>query len=75
MPGIFGCSACVLNVITGTDEMHRRLRGVVAELDPKALERTAADSRPAHWLVSGIVAHDLYHAGQIQLLKRLMTKS
>ena len=57
------------------DEMHRRLRGVVAELDPKALERTAADSRPAHWLVSGIVAHDLYHAGQIQLLKRLMTKS
>jgi hypothetical protein len=24
-----------------------------------------------YWLVRGIAAHDLYHAGQIQLLKRI----
>lgn len=54
------------------EECHRRLRATVAGLDSRALQRPAADSRPAHWLVSGIIAHDLYHAGQIQLLKRMM---
>jgi hypothetical protein len=53
-------------------ECHRRLRATVGALNARALARAAADSRPTHWLVSGIVAHDVYHAGQIQLLKRLM---
>jgi hypothetical protein len=26
-------------------------------------------------LLSGVAAHDLYHAGQIQLLKRLMPRA
>ena len=51
---------------------HRHLRATVANLDTRALRAPAADSRPAHWLVSGIIAHDLYHAGQIQLLKRMI---
>lgn len=54
------------------DDCHRALRETVASLSPKQLTRaiggwTVLDT------VSGIAAHDLYHAGQIQLLKRLRT--
>jgi len=49
---------------------HRSLRDAVARLTPGDLDRPAGNvSAPA--LVRGIAAHDLYHAGQIQLLKRL----
>jgi uncharacterized damage-inducible protein DinB len=56
------------------EDCHRVLRATIAGLNMTALNRPAADFRPAHWLVSGIVAHDLYHAGQIQLLKRMMAR-
>ena len=51
---------------------HRRLREAVEALDPEALARPMPKSpnSPA-FLVRGVAAHDLYHAGQIQLLKRL----
>jgi len=51
---------------------HDQLREVVAALDPRALHRKTAGSKytPAR-LVAGIAFHDVYHAGQIQLLKRL----
>jgi uncharacterized damage-inducible protein DinB len=49
---------------------HRRLCETVAALKPRDLDRTLG-SGTVQYLVSGIVAHDLYHAGQIQLLKRL----
>jgi len=54
------------------DREHQLLRGVIQRLDPAQLERRAWHSR---WKnkeeVYGIASHDLYHAGQIQLLKRL----
>jgi hypothetical protein len=51
---------------------HRRLREVVAALSPKALARKSPGSRHrVDTLVYGIAAHDVYHAGQIQLVKRL----
>lgn len=54
------------------DGEHRRLREVVARLSPKALQEKSAGSRHRiDTLVYGIAAHDVYHAGQIQLLKRL----
>ena len=53
------------------DDWHRRLRATVAALDPRRLQRTAGGSQTPLSLVSGIIAHDLYHAGQIQLLKRM----
>jgi uncharacterized damage-inducible protein DinB len=53
------------------DECHRSLRAVVAALSPAGLQRTVGGSLTAPSLVSGIIAHDLYHAGQIQLLKRM----
>ena len=47
-------------------DVHRRLRESIlslpaAKLDPKR-----------RWLIHGIAAHDLYHAGQIKLLRRLV---
>jgi hypothetical protein len=51
---------------------HRRLREAVARLSDRDLGRSAPGKRePIGRLVRGIAAHDLYHAGQIQLLKRL----
>jgi len=51
---------------------HGRLRAAVAALDPKRLDERPAGSKFLYRaLVSGAAAHDLYHAGQIQLLKRL----
>ena len=55
------------------DDCHRRLRETVASLDPKRLRRSVGGSTTALDLVTGIIAHDVYHAGQIQLLKRMRT--
>jgi hypothetical protein len=52
---------------------HTRLREAVARLADDDLPRPVAGGREsAGRLVRGVAAHDLYHAGQIQLLKRLM---
>jgi uncharacterized damage-inducible protein DinB len=51
---------------------HRRLRAVVAGLSDADLSRKATGSpRTQATLIYGVAAHDVYHAGQIQLLKRL----
>lgn len=53
-------------------EQHRRLREAVAGLRARDLVRRPAGSRHSvAGLVRGVASHDLYHAGQIQLLKRL----
>jgi hypothetical protein len=44
---------------------HRKLREMVANLPPDRLNKT-------HFhMIRGAAAHDLYHAGQIRLLRRL----
>jgi hypothetical protein len=54
------------------EEMHQTMRAAVAGLDPEALRHVPTGSTVGHGaLISGIAAHDVYHAGQIQLLKRL----
>jgi uncharacterized damage-inducible protein DinB len=51
---------------------HRSMRSAIAGLAPDMLYRRGAGSTVANdHLIRGIAAHDLYHAGQIQLLKRL----
>jgi len=51
---------------------HRDMRAVVAELPHQRLGDKPGGSKVSNaTLISGIAAHDLYHAGQIQLLKRL----
>jgi uncharacterized damage-inducible protein DinB len=57
------------------DQMHKAMRSSIDDLDDRALDRTTRGSTVSTFqLISGIAAHDLYHAGQIQLLKRLMRR-
>lgn len=57
-------------------DMHRLLRAAV-EAYPSARLSTRVPGSPFTYagLIRGIAAHDLYHAGQIQLLKRLSRSS
>jgi hypothetical protein len=53
-------------------ETHRALRDAVAGLRPADLAVTPPGSKVSNRdLIGGIAAHDVYHAGQIQVLKRL----
>ncbi len=55
-------------------ENHRQLLASVQELSSDQLNKPAAGGDTSILtLVTGIVAHDTYHAGQIQLLKKLMS--
>ena len=51
---------------------HRKLRAAIAAHPADALNKAIdAKRQTAAYSIRGIAAHDLYHAGQIQLLKRL----
>jgi uncharacterized damage-inducible protein DinB len=51
---------------------HARLRSAVARLSPSDLPKKAGGSRrTVATLVYGVASHDVYHTGQISLLKRL----
>jgi uncharacterized damage-inducible protein DinB len=55
------------------DEMHRSMCSAIGMLPSKDLDRKPTGSKVSNAsIISGIACHDVYHAGQIQLLKRLM---
>ncbi len=52
---------------------HRALREAVASLDDGELARPRpAQKQPRIRLAAGIAMHDVYHAGQIRLLRRMV---
>jgi hypothetical protein len=54
------------------DRTHRDLRAAVAATSARALAQRLPGSRVTRLrLITGIADHDVYHAGQIQLLKKL----
>jgi len=54
-------------------EQHAALREAIAAMDPGSLQEKTQGSKITNVrTIYGIAAHDLYHAGQIQLLKRLL---
>jgi len=57
------------------DAEHRTLREAIAAFPVDTLFELARDGKVTHlMLISGIASHDVYHAGQIQLLKRLQAQ-
>jgi uncharacterized damage-inducible protein DinB len=71
-PGVRPTAAAWKRDLALLDAMHAKLRAAVAALDARALDRRLAGGRwTLRETILGIAAHDLYHAGQIQLLKRL----
>jgi hypothetical protein len=56
------------------DAEHRALRAAVAGLPPSRLHEARSGSKFTDAaLIYGAACHDVYHAGQIQLLKRLQS--
>ena len=55
------------------DRMHAALRSALAGMSAQDLHSRDREKVTNLDLIAGIAAHDLYHAGQIQLLKRLAT--
>lgn len=54
---------------------QQRLREAVSSIEPENLDRPARGSKTvARRLIVGIAFHDVYHAGQIQLIKKLLRK-
>jgi len=58
--------------IARLDRIHEQLRAAVADLAPGDLTTCGKGRYTIADLVTGIAAHDLYHSGQIQLIKRLI---
>lgn len=56
------------------DSEHRALREVVASFPSDRLRLVAPGGKTRYvYVILGIAMHDVYHAGQIQLLKRLQS--
>ena len=52
---------------------HKRLRTAVTSLSNRRINQPLlSNGATAAYLIRGIAAHDLYHAGQIRMLRRLM---
>ena len=70
-PGLENDAAWRQDVALLTD-MHQRLRVAVGGLTAPELDRIPRGSRVStRSITAGAAMHDVYHAGQIQLLKRL----
>lgn len=55
------------------DECHRSMREAIASVPESKLNMKPVNSKYTNVaIIYGIANHDIYHAGQIQLLKRLM---
>jgi hypothetical protein len=58
------------------DAEHRLLRQAILEFPAERLFELAVGGKVTNlMIISGICSHDVYHAGQIQLLKRLQSQS
>ena len=54
------------------EEEHRLLRAAVEDADAALLDRCPAGKKYTNAdMILGVACHDVYHAGQIQFLKRL----
>jgi uncharacterized damage-inducible protein DinB len=55
------------------EESHRSLRESIKKIDDAKLEEIALGTEyTIYFLLHGVIQHDLYHAGQIALLKKAM---
>ena len=60
------------SLVTLLESEHRQLREAIAGFPAARLRELACGGRVTNLaIITGIAAHDIYHAGQIQLLKRL----
>jgi len=65
-------AAALRRDIAFLEQEHRLLRDAIRSFPAAGLARRRGGSWTPAQEIQGVVAHDLYHTGQIQLLKRLM---
>jgi len=54
---------------------NKALREAIRKIDDKQLEETAPGTNYSNYfMLHGVIQHDLYHAGQIALLKKTLVK-
>ena len=57
-------------------EGHRRLRAAIAATDESRLDEPILPGMPSVYAtLHGVIQHDLYHAGQIAILKRALSEA
>jgi uncharacterized damage-inducible protein DinB len=65
------CEAAWQIALGNLEAAHERLRGSIAMLDPERLdENLRGKPYTIYFLLHGVIQHNLYHAGQIALLKK-----
>lgn len=56
-------------------EGHRRLRAAIAKTDESRLDEPILPGMPSVYItLHGVIQHDLYHAGQIAILKKAVSE-
>ncbi len=59
------------NALAALEAGHKQLREAIQRLDDSQLEGLAAGQKySVYFLLHGVIQHDLYHAGQIAILKK-----
>jgi uncharacterized damage-inducible protein DinB len=59
------------DALTSMEESHLTLRAAIASLDDEGLTKPIVEGMSSvYGSLHGVIQHDLYHAGQIALLKR-----
>jgi hypothetical protein len=57
------------------EQTHQSMRAAIARLSASDLQKKPKSSKVTNLdLILGIASHDVYHAGQIQMLKRMATE-
>ena len=63
------------NDVNLLEQMHQSMIDTIAQLSTSDLRKKPRGSKVDNQaIISGIAMHDVYHAGQIQILKRLMKR-
>ena len=63
-------------LVPGAFWQHAALMAIIFGLDPFTLDNQVEGSKDtARRMVTGVAAHDIYHAGQVSLLKRMANRS
>jgi uncharacterized damage-inducible protein DinB len=62
------------DILIGLREGHQRLSDAIASVDEARLNEPILEGMPSIYVtLHGVVQHDLYHAGQIAILKKAST--
>ena len=71
-PAVRDCSEAAWKLaLADLEATHAKLRGAVASLDAARLnEKVPGEAYSIYFMLHGVVQHNLYHAGQIAILRK-----